>query len=57
VNLWYQWSGKRGEFDRRSYSDYCMKAWREVFFAETGTMDTAIQYRARRSAVVPSGRA
>lgn len=38
VNLWYQWSGKRGEFDRRSYSDYCMKAWRKVFFSETGTM-------------------
>lgn len=36
VNLWYQWSGKRGEFDRRSYSEYCMKAWREVFFSEPG---------------------
>jgi asparagine synthase (glutamine-hydrolysing) len=35
VNLWYQWSGKRGEFDRRAYSDYCMKAWRDVFFGHT----------------------
>ena len=35
VNLWYQWSGRRGEFDRRSYSDYCMKAWRRAFFSDT----------------------
>lgn len=41
VNLWYQWTGKRGEFDRRSYSDYCMKAWREVFFSEQGMMAPA----------------
>jgi asparagine synthase (glutamine-hydrolysing) len=38
VNRWYQWSGKRGEFDRRSYSDYCMKAWRDVFFSEHGML-------------------
>lgn len=54
VNQWYQWGGKRGEFDRRSYSDYCMKAWREVFFSETGTVDT-VQHRARRAVVDPAG--
>jgi len=32
VNIWYQWSGKRGEFDRRSYNELCMKIWRQVFF-------------------------
>jgi asparagine synthase (glutamine-hydrolysing) len=41
VNLWYQWSGKRGEFDRRSYSQFCMKAWQEVFFSEQGMMAQA----------------
>ncbi len=41
VNLWYHWNGKRGEFDRRSYSEYCMKAWREVFFSEQGMMAQA----------------
>jgi asparagine synthase (glutamine-hydrolysing) len=41
VNLWYQWSGKRGEFDRRAYSDYCMRAWRDVFFGEDGMMAQA----------------
>jgi asparagine synthase (glutamine-hydrolysing) len=46
VNLWYQWSGKRGEFDRRSYSEYCMKAWREVFFSEQ-----AMAGRARESEI------
>src|SRR5262249_21777964 len=45
VNLWYQWSGKRGEFDRRSYSDYCMKAWRSVFFSETGMMPPPVARR------------
>jgi asparagine synthase (glutamine-hydrolysing) len=34
VNIWYRWSGKRGEFDRRSYNDYCMKTWRKVFFSQ-----------------------
>ncbi len=38
VNLWYQWNGKRGEFDRRSYNEACMKVWHRVFFSngETG---------------------
>ena len=36
VNLWYHWSGKRGEFDRRSYSEYCLQAWRSVFFPVDG---------------------
>jgi asparagine synthase (glutamine-hydrolysing) len=48
VNLWYQWSGKRGEFDRRAYSDHCMKAWRSVFFSETGMVPAV----ARRPAVL-----
>jgi len=43
VNLWYQWSGRRGEFDRRSYSDYCMKAWRRAFFSETGMTSSVAQ--------------
>jgi len=34
VNLWYQWDGRRGEFDRRAYGERCMKAWREAFFSE-----------------------
>jgi len=37
VNIWYSWSGKRGEFDRRSYNDYCLKAWRQVFFSDDPT--------------------
>jgi asparagine synthase (glutamine-hydrolysing) len=43
VNLWYQWGGRRGEFDRRSYSDYCMKAWRRAFFSETGMTSSVAQ--------------
>ena len=54
VNLWYQWSGKRGEFDRRSYSEYCMKAWREVFFSEQAM---AGQAREREISVAIPGRA
>lgn len=37
VNVWFRWSGKRGEFDRRSYNEHCMKVWREVFFSGDGT--------------------
>ena len=36
VNVWFQWSGKRGEFDRRSYNEHCMQVWREVFFSGDG---------------------
>ena len=36
VNIWYRWSGKRGEFDRRSYNQYCMAVWRQVFFPADG---------------------
>lgn len=36
VNLWYRWNGKRGEFDRRSYNEYCLQAWRRVFFPAEG---------------------
>ncbi len=36
VNLWFQWTGKRGEFDRRSYNEHCMRVWREVFFSGDG---------------------
>jgi asparagine synthase (glutamine-hydrolysing) len=53
VNLWFQWSGKRGEFDRRSYSEYCMKAWREVFFADHGVMDTVHHRASRGMAALP----
>ena len=56
VNRWYQWSGKRGEFDRRSYSDYCMKAWREVFFSEHGMLAHASR-RAEPNPVALPGRA
>ena len=56
VNRWYQWSGKRGEFDRRSYSDYCMKAWREVFFSEHGMLAHASR-RAVPNPVALPGRA
>jgi asparagine synthase (glutamine-hydrolysing) len=35
ANLWFNWSGRRGEFDRRFYNELCMKVWREVFFSET----------------------
>jgi asparagine synthase (glutamine-hydrolysing) len=56
VNLWYQWSGKRGEFDRRSYSEYCMKAWREVFFSEAGMMP-AIAGRHRANLLTVPGQA
>ncbi len=37
ANLWYQWNGKRGEFDRRSYNEYCMKVWRQVLFSADGS--------------------
>jgi asparagine synthase (glutamine-hydrolysing) len=56
VNRWYQWSGKRGEFDRRSYSDYCMKAWREVFFSEHGMLAHASRRAVPNPVAVP-GRA
>jgi asparagine synthase (glutamine-hydrolysing) len=56
VNRWYQWSGKRGEFDRRSYSDYCMKAWRQVFFSEHGMLAQASR-RAMPNPVAVPGRA
>ncbi len=36
VNVWFQWSGKRGEFDRRSYDEHCMRVWREVLFSGEG---------------------
>jgi asparagine synthase (glutamine-hydrolysing) len=47
VNIWYSWSGKRGEFDRRSYNDYCLKAWRQVFFSDDPTEKE--RWRAPRS--------
>jgi len=37
VNLWFNWSGRRGEFDRRSYNELCMKAWRDAFFSGAHT--------------------
>jgi asparagine synthase (glutamine-hydrolysing) len=37
VNLWFNWSGRRGEFDRQFYNRLCMKAWREIFFSDRGT--------------------
>jgi asparagine synthase (glutamine-hydrolysing) len=49
VNLWYQWGGRRGEFDRRSYSDYCMKAWRSVFLSESGMVPPVARPPARLS--------
>lgn len=36
VNLWYRWDGKRGEFDRRSYNEYCFQAWQRRFLSEEG---------------------
>jgi len=33
ANLWFNWSGRRGEFDRRFYNELCMKVWRDVFFS------------------------
>ncbi len=36
VNVWFQWTGKRGEFDRRSYNEHCMRVWRQVFFSDDG---------------------
>ncbi len=47
VNLWYQWGGRRGEFDRRSYSEYCMKAWRSVFVSELGMVPPATRQPAK----------
>src|SRR5215467_3440993 len=35
ANLWFNWSGRRGEFDRRFYNELCMKVWRDVFFSGT----------------------
>jgi asparagine synthase (glutamine-hydrolysing) len=56
VNRWYQWSGKRGEFDRRSYSEYCMKAWRDVFFSDDGMLAQASRRAVPNPVAVP-GRA
>lgn len=53
VNLWYQWSGKRGEFDRRSYSEYCMKAWREVFLSEAGMMPAVARRQPANLMTIP----
>ncbi len=36
VSVWYQWSARRGEFDRRSYNERCMSIWRCVFFSGEG---------------------
>ena len=33
ANLWFNWSGRRGEFDRHFYNELCMKVWRDVFFS------------------------
>jgi asparagine synthase (glutamine-hydrolysing) len=35
ANLWFNWSGRRGEFDRQYYNELCMKVWRDVFFSGT----------------------
>jgi asparagine synthase (glutamine-hydrolysing) len=35
ANLWFNWSGRRGEFDRHFYNELCMKVWRDVFFSGT----------------------
>jgi asparagine synthase (glutamine-hydrolysing) len=35
ANLWFNWSGRRGEFDRQFYNELCMKVWRDVFFSGT----------------------
>lgn len=56
VNVWYNWSGKRGEFDRRSYSDYCTKAWREVFFSDSAAVAPS-RHRAGGGAPAAPGRA
>jgi asparagine synthase (glutamine-hydrolysing) len=47
VNIWYQWDGKRGEFDRRSYNEYCLQAWRRVFFPEAGSSIGLVDHRSR----------
>jgi asparagine synthase (glutamine-hydrolysing) len=33
ANLWFNWSGHRGEFDRQLYNELCMKVWRDVFLS------------------------
>jgi asparagine synthase (glutamine-hydrolysing) len=55
VNLWYQWSGARGEFDRRSYSDCCMKAWRSAFFSETAMLRGVADWQRARSMIASGG--
>jgi asparagine synthase (glutamine-hydrolysing) len=51
INIWYQWGGKRGEFDRRSYNEYCRTSWRRVFFSEAEGTPTKDR-RGRRTALV-----
>ena len=41
LNRWYRWSGKRREFDRRSYSDYSMPPSPDVFFSKHGMLAPA----------------
>jgi asparagine synthase (glutamine-hydrolysing) len=55
VNIWYQWAGKRGEFDRRSYNHYCMAVWRRVFFATDGRVHPVRHARASRRLAGVSG--
>ncbi len=31
INLWLQFRGTRGEFDRQSYNSLCMKKWLEIY--------------------------
>ena len=34
INIWMNFNGTRGEFDRRSYNQLCMERWLRVFFEE-----------------------
>jgi asparagine synthase (glutamine-hydrolysing) len=34
INIWMNFRGKRGEFDRNGYNQLCMERWLKVFFQE-----------------------
>lgn len=45
INVWMNFRGRRGEFDRDGYNQLCMRRWLKIFFQD------------RRFEVAPAGRA
>src|SRR5215472_16148193 len=56
ANLWFNWSGRRGEFDRHFYNELCMKVWRDVFFSGTHGAPMRVPAMAVQSSPPGNGR-